>query len=231
MNLFSKLGRKSSLFNFLNILSDKILFPLRYGWVLGDDLISFFYRALKSQKKTEKKGLRTSVGTYYEFGVGWGGTLIKYIKALKTYCSVLKQPFYSHYIFGFDSFEGLPSKKSLKDDLKRWTKGFFSHSLSEVKKKLIKQGIDLEKGNIRFIKGYFEETLTPELRKELCNFSPSIVTIDCDYYSSTKIVLEWLRLILNSGTLFYFDDIWSFCGHPEFGEIAAIYEFNDAGKG
>lgn len=51
------------------------------------------------------------------------------------------------------------------------------------------------------------------------------------YYSSTKIVLEWLRPLLYSGVLFYFEDIWSFYVHPDYGELCAIREFNEAGEG
>ncbi|KKK56985.1 hypothetical protein LCGC14_3059030, partial [marine sediment metagenome] len=57
------------------------------------------------------------------------------------------------------------------------------------------------------------------------------VNFDFDFYSSTKTVLEWLRPILNSGTLFHFDDIWSFFGHPDLGQLAAIREFNEVGDG
>ena len=55
---------------------------------------------------------------------------------------------------------------------------------------------------------------------------PSIVTVDCDYYSSAKLALEFLKPLLRSGAVFYFDDIWSFHGHPEMGELKAINEFN-----
>ncbi|MEE9378113.1 MAG: TylF/MycF/NovP-related O-methyltransferase [Candidatus Lokiarchaeia archaeon] len=215
----------------IKLFTDTILFFLRFRWIKGDDLTSFFYRALLSQDKRSKKGLFISPGNYYEFGVGWGGTLLKYIKALKTYCSLKQKSLDSFHIFGFDSFEGLPEKKSPKDDLKRWHKGLFSNDLSIIEKKVKSRGINLNRGSIRFFKGYFEETLTSQLRTELSKYPPSIVNIDCDYYSSTITVLRWLRPILQSGTLFYFDDIWSFCGHPDYGEIAAIREFNEEENG
>ena len=59
----------------------------------------------------------------------------------------------------------------------------------------------------------------------------NIITIDCDLYSSTATVLEWLRPLLRHGTLFYFDDIWAFLGHPEYGEMRAIAEFNAKAAG
>jgi hypothetical protein len=81
------------------------------------------------------------------------------------------------------------------------------------------------------IPGFFEQTLTAELAQSLMREQPGIITIDCDLYSSTHTVLEWLRPLLRHGTLFYFDDIWSFCGHPDFGELRAIREFNERNEG
>jgi hypothetical protein len=57
------------------------------------------------------------------------------------------------------------------------------------------------------------------------------VMMDCDFYSSTKTVLEWIRPLLRDGTIFMFDDIWAFMGHPDFGELRAIREFNAKGPG
>lgn len=196
-----------------------------------DDLSSFFYRALCYQAEWARQGVGPPAGNYYEFGVGWGGTFISYIRALKAFCKDTKKDVYSYNMFGFDSFEGLPKKKSLKDNHPSWHAKCFSHSLSEIKQKVSEQGIDLKRGNIHFIKGFFEKTLTPSFRNKLRKWAPSIVTIDVDYYSSAKTVLKWLRPILTSGTIFYFDDIWAFHGNPNYGELAAINEFNEAGEG
>lgn len=163
--------------------------------------------------------------------MGSGTYLCQYIKALKAFCRSRREDIYLYHIFGFDSFEGLPEKKSEKDNCQRWRKGLFSYSLFDVEQKVKKQGIDLERHTVHFVKGFFEKTLTPSLRKALRNSPPSVVTVDVDYYSSTKTVLEWLRPILRSGTLFYFDDIWSFGGNPNYGQLAAIKEFNEVGEG
>lgn len=42
--------------------------------------------------------------------------------------------------------------------------------------------------------------------------------------------MEWIRPLLRDGTFFMFDDIWAFMGHPDFGELRAIREFNDKGS-
>ena len=41
-------------------------------------------------------------------------------------------------------------------------------------------------------------------------------------------MIEWLRPILLSVTLLYFDDIWSFHENPNYSELATINKFNEA---
>lgn len=188
-------------------------------------LRGWFLAALELQDYEAKTGW-SSPGNYYEFGVGWGGTLMEYIRALNFFCRVSKKNFYKHKIFGFDSFEGLPEKKGVQDGHPAYGKGFFSHSSDEIGALIRRYGVDLKYGNIKFIKGFFEDSLTSELRDKLKRWPPSIVTVDCVYYSSTKTVLEWLRPILPSGALFCFDDVWDFHGNPDYGELRAINEFN-----
>ena len=221
---------KSPLKHLYNKFDDSLLkIGLQYN--LREDLKTFFYRVLSHQNYIVKQGYGFPPITYYEFGVGWGGSLIKFISALRLFCKFSKTNIYSYQIFGFDSFEGLPEKKRTKDDHKGWKKGQFSKSLSEIKQIVRNLGIDLRRNTVNFFKGYFENVLTPALREELKEYPPTIINIDCDYYSSTKTVLEWLRPMLISGTIFYFDDIWGFNGHQNYGQLAAIREFNEAGEG
>lgn len=195
------------------------------------NLEAFFYRALYRQMQLADGGWGPRSVSYYEFGVGEGLSITAYMTALRLICAQFKKDIYKYRIFGFDSFQGLPAKVSEKDNHCKWEKGKYASSLSRIKKKVQKQGLDLKRGTVHFIEGFFNETLTPELRQNLLKWPPSIVTIDVDYYSSTKTALEWLRPMLVSGTLFYFDDIWCFHGNPRYGELAAIKEFNRAGQG
>ena len=52
------------------------------------------------------------------------------------------------------------------------------------------------------------------------------MTIDVDYYTSTLESLSWLDRFIASGALIYFDDMWAFHGHPEYGQIRAMREFH-----
>jgi macrocin-O-methyltransferase TylF-like protien len=193
----------------------------------SNSLATWFVRALRAQHHRSRLGPN---GTYYEFGVGRGRTMARYLRALKLYCEVANLDPYSYSIFAFDSFEGLPPKESPRDDYPNWKPGLFRHTLEEARAKISSQ-LDLSKGNLRFIKGFFQDTLTASLVAELSKHPPSIVTIDVDYYSSTKTILQWLLPFTPTGCLFYFDDIWAFSGHPEMGELAAINEVNRDGTG
>jgi len=190
----------------------------------------WFYSALRHQLPIAEKGWGP-LGTYFEFGVGGGGLMFRYIKALKRFCNEFKIKNSDFNIFGFDTFEGFPESNILEDQHPMWIKGEPDYSKSEVMENLKSLTDGTEFNNFRFIKGKFQDTLTDSLKKELSNYSPSIVSIDVDYYSSTKFVLEWLRSFMHSGTLLYFDDIWSFHGNPNYGQIKAINEFNSKNNG
>ncbi len=159
---------------------------------------------------------------YYEFGTGSGNTLQRALAVLKN--------FPDSRVVLFDSFEGLPAANDPKDRLQGWDKGSFAFSEGYIRGIVARNGFDV--GRVRFVKGFFEASLTPALAAELREVPPAFVTIDVDYYSSTKSVLDFLGPILASGATFYFDDLWSFDGHPDYGQLCALREFNAAsGRG
>ena len=128
-------------------------------------------------------------------------------------------------IFLFDSFEGLPENDIPADKNPAWQKGQFRGTLEKIKGIVSKEFPDIVQ-NTKFVQGYYDKTLTEELRNSLANYQPSIVNIDVDYYSSAKTVLEWIYPITQDGTIFYFDDIFEYLGNLSKGEYRAIDEFN-----
>ncbi len=191
---------------------------------------AMFYFLLLRQGHFAQAGI-APWGSYYEFGVGWGGTLVAFLHALSDCRKTLGRMGDLYRVVGFDSFEGLPKQSSPRDESAEWRPALFAHSLEEIRQTIASARLDLRAVDLRFVRGFFDTSLTDGLRNELREFPPSIVTVDVDYYSSTKVVLEWLRPVLRSGTLFYFDDIWSFHGNPQYGQLAAIREFNSLGDG
>jgi len=169
---------------------------------------------------------------YFEFGVGNNNYLIRYIKSVQKYCEENSGHSLSDFqIYGFDSFSGLPESNHIADKHKSWCKGTYLCTKEILEANIKATGFPLE--NVHFIEGYFEDSLTPELLETLRNQKafPSLVIMDCDYYTSTKVATDWLYPLMQSGCIFYFDDIWSFNGHPEHGQIKYINEFNQSDKG
>ena len=54
---------------------------------------------------------------------------------------------------------------------------------------------------------------------------PSFVNVDCDLYESTVPVLEFITPLLQTGTIVYFDDWFSYRGSMAHGEARAAREW------
>lgn len=119
---------------------------------------------------------------YLEFGVYRGRTM-------RYWASHLVVP--EARFVGFDSFEGLPEDWQL--DAKQ---GSFS----------VGGPPQIEDQRVSFQVGWFDKTLPgwqPPEHDQL------VVNVDCDLYSSTRCVLDWLGPHLRPGTLVYFDDLFN----------------------
>jgi len=96
-------------------------------------------------------------------------------------------------VYGFDSFEGLPEG---------WRTGFhvgyFAGEMPQVK------------SNVRLIKGLFSETLPPFLRNHTDPIA--FLHIDCDLYTSTKVVLDSICDRLVEGSVIVFDEYFNYPG-------------------
>lgn len=86
--------------------------------------------------------------------MGKGRTALRFLEALKLYCALADLDPYAYSIFMFDSFEGMPEKQSFRDDHPGFTTGMLSHSIEEIRA-LLSREIDLGRGNVRLIKGFF----------------------------------------------------------------------------
>ncbi len=162
------------------------------------------------------------IGHYYEFGVFKMRTAVNFhrVRRLKSFWTKQLKDIR---MYCFDSFEGLPAPS--KGDFSRdsiWVKGAYTASLESAQ--LVAKKYKIK--NIEFIKGYFSDSLTTELKDRLNKYRPGFIHIDCDLYSSTADVLKWLDGFALPGAIVYFDDIWDYYAHPEAGEMRAINEYN-----
>ena len=136
-------------------------------------------------------------GHYLEFGVFTGGTI-----------RFMARRVGGRTIHGFDSFEGLPDQ---------WS-GF------SLPGKAFTVGGRLPRvpRNVVLHRGWFDQSLPEWLGGN--PGSIAFVHIDCDLYSSTKIVLEALSPRLVSGTLLLFDEYFNYPNWEQH-EFKAFQEF------
>ncbi|MBI4130146.1 class I SAM-dependent methyltransferase, partial [Candidatus Roizmanbacteria bacterium] len=137
-------------------------------------------------------------GDYLEFGVFNGTSMLCMHRALK------KLGISSVRMFGFDSFEGLPTITHSGDTVLHWHSGQFKSTLPDTKRNLDQGGVDWKK--VFLIKGWYDKTLNNTLIQKHHIANASIIMIDCDLYSSTKTALNFCRPLINKEAIILFDD-------------------------
>ena len=157
------------------------------------------------------------IGDYYEFGLFRGYTF------LQAYKHTQDLGMENIHFYGFDSFEGLPPPDGIDVADGRFFEGQFACSIEDVQKNLSENGMDT--AHTTLVKGFYEDVLTEDLRKQH-DFKPaSVVLLDCDYYSSTKTALDWMGPYIQANTVLLFDDWFSFGDDNELGQQKAFDEF------
>lgn len=127
--------------------------------------------------------------------------------------------------FAFDSFEGLPRVDSTPAVI-RWTKGALRTSEKEFLRLIRGHGIYVDR--CQTVKGFYQETLTPEvcLGFQQHQRKIALVCVDCDLYESAVPVLEFIEPLLQEGSVVYVDDMFSgYRGSPLAGVARAFREF------
>lgn len=154
-------------------------------------------------------------GGYAEFGCCGGVTFDLAHRYFKKYGA---EP----HMWAFDSFQGLPSPSAPEDAHPLWTAGTMSMSRLEFQRACKQRGIPADCYTI--IEGYFDRSLAaPEsdgFSQDIC-----LAYIDCDLYSSTKTVLQFLEKRLKHGVILGFDDYYCWSATQASGERKACAEF------
>ncbi|MEM7216757.1 MAG: class I SAM-dependent methyltransferase [Pseudomonadota bacterium] len=155
-----------------------------------------------------------------EFGVATGYTFTKMLYATE-YLKVADRVT----VHGFDSFEGMKPTGDRRDDdvvtADNWSEGQFRTDFDALDRYCREHY-----PNHRFHKGMFDETLTDAVLAEFEVAPPILVWIDCDYYTSARIVMERLIPVLPNGCVIYFDEPELNYGSRFFGESRLIHEIN-----
>jgi O-methyltransferase len=153
-------------------------------------------------------------GDYAEFGVWTGRTFVEAWRVAKAFPGVDRR------FFAFDSFAGLPEVDG-GDATGRFSEGEFSADRGSFEGRLRRAGAPRDR--VHIVEGFFDETLTPEAEIPLERVA--IAWVDCDLYSSTVPVLDYLTPRLSQGAILLFDDWFCFKGDPEKGEAKACAEW------
>lgn len=142
-------------------------------------------------------------GLYLEFGVARGNT-INFIAALNS----------KKKIYGFDSFEGLPEEWHRGDIA--IPKGSFGFKSREMTPAVLH--------NVTLIKGLFNDSL-PEFKTKILKDQPiAFIHVDCDIYSSTCDIFNFVGDNIVSGTIIIFDEYYNYSSFREH-EYKAFHEF------
>ncbi len=157
-----------------------------------ETLRSFFEDCIKRLQKIKGE----NIGDYLEFGVFNGSSIgSMYLTAKKLNLKSMR-------FFGFDSFEGLPPGTNEEHDILQ--KGFYECSYPKTMECLRRRKVNPKE--IDWIKGIYQETLNDETIKKHDIGGLGIVFIDCDTYSSSKAVFDFLAPLVTEPCIFCLDD-------------------------
>lgn len=153
-------------------------------------------------------------GDYVEFG-SHGGMTFKL-----AFDQIHKRGTRRH-MWAFDSFQGFPEASSLKDHHPKWRKGAMATPVDTFHKLCHSHGIPRDAYSV--VQGFYEESLM-----QISNDAPptniALAYIDCDMYSSTKTVLEFLMPRLKHGMILAFDDYFCWSSDQISGERKALLD-------
>lgn len=159
-----------------------------------ETLVSFFSGCI-AQLQSLKCG---QVGDYLEFGV-FNGSSIGSMHIARAQMEAVDQM----RLFGFDAFQGLPPGAE-NDDGGVWKSGWYACSFEDMQQCLRDRNINPD--DMHWVKGWYNETLTPSLAKQFNMNNIGIVMVDCDIYSSSKTVLDFIAPQINTPVILCFDD-------------------------
>lgn len=157
-------------------------------------------------------------GDYVEFGSLSGTSM------WLAYDEIVRADVPRH-MWAFDSFEGLPETDDPRDEHPSFLRGGGGDGLHGFRTSLAGHGVPADAYTT--VKGYYDETLPP-LGTSEAPVDVALAYIDCNLYSSTVTVMDFLKPRLKHGMIVAMDDwfCWSRTGLS--GERIALDEFEAA---
>lgn len=158
-------------------------------------------------------------GDYVEFGSHGGATF------RLAWDQIARRQLPRH-LWACDSFAGLPDGVDQADVHPKWQRGAMATSVAAFRAICRRHGIPQDRYSL--IEGYYEESLA-SLKADEGPTNIALAYVDCDLYSSTRTVLEFLRPRLKHGMVIAFDDYWCWSKDHPSGERTAMLEAFGAG--
>jgi predicted O-methyltransferase YrrM len=124
-------------------------------------------------------------GHIIEFGT-WKGTSTRVIRDELWQSRIWDSRQRGKRIYACDSFKGLA------EDYEHLKKGTFATEVPRLR-------------GVRIVNGFFEDTLTEQLAREIGRIS--FAHLDADLYSSTLTALNWMTPLLQPGSVLLFDEL------------------------
>ncbi len=201
----------------LNKLAHKVYYTHVHGFNTANPAV---LPALEACFERSRESGLAHQGDYFEFGI-FKGYAFWYAQHVAGKCGLNDMHF-----FGFDSFAGLPPVKGRDETANQdFYEGQYACSKEQVVANLNQKGVDWTRTHL--VQGYFDQSLTDELKAELQNRKIAIALIDCDLYESTATVLRFVGDMMVDGTILLFDDWNCFDSDDERGQRKAFAEFLD----
>ena len=166
---------------------------------------AFFYNAFKALR------FNRISGDYAEFGSHGGNTL-----AL-AYGEARRHGHQAH-LWAFDSFAGLPPPQENADEHPEWREGKMATGVEEFHAICAERGIPRDAYTA--VPGLYDDVL-PRQREPR---DIALAYVDCDLYSSTTSVLDFLEQRLKHGMIVAFDDYYCWSETQASGERRALLE-------
>src|SRR5690606_27483706 len=118
---------------------------------------------------------------------------------------------------------GLPELTILDSESHDFDEGQYACSKDQFISNVVGKGMPRER--IFPVQGFFDQTCNEDTITAFDLKKASIVWLDADLYSSTVTVLDFIRPLLQDGTVLIFDDWFSYRGNPHKGVQRAFNEW------
>jgi hypothetical protein len=204
----------------LNVLAFFVLIFGKFRHKVAFDLVvrqQLAFSVLHAAEQAARQGLHNI--TMVEFGVASGTGLLNMCAIAS---KVMRATGVQIEIYGFDAGIGMPPPVDHRDHPEHWQEGDFPMDVDRLR--------DALPPFAHLIIGDVEDTI-PGFLAMLSPKAPlAFVSLDLDYYSSSKKALEMFKGSADlyvSTVLVYLDDIVEESTNPWCGELLAIREFNE----